>query len=121
LLQGQCEQAADCQQQALAVSREVGDGCLEVIALNGLGETYLAIGRPADAAALHGAALDLTSRAGYPDLRARAHNGLGHACHATGDLRQARQHWQEALALYTELGAPEADQVSAHLAAASGD
>jgi hypothetical protein len=34
-----------------------------------------------------------------------------------GDLRQARRHWREALSLYTELGAPEAEEVRAKLAA----
>jgi hypothetical protein len=32
---------------------------------------------------------------------------------------QARHHWPQALTLYTELGAPEADQVRAQLAAAA--
>jgi DNA-binding SARP family transcriptional activator/Tfp pilus assembly protein PilF len=115
LRQGRYDQAADCQQQALALSREVGDRCLEAAALNGLGETFLATRRPADAAAMHGAALDLTSQTGYPDLRARAHNGLASAWHAAGDVRLAQQHWQEALALYAELGAPEAGEVRAML------
>jgi hypothetical protein len=32
-----------------------------------------------------------------------------------GDAEQARWHWQQALSLFTELGAPGADQVRAHL------
>jgi len=39
---------------------------------------------------------------------------------AVGDRSQARHHWQQALGLYAQLGAPEADQVRAQLAAVGG-
>ena len=52
--------------------------------------------------------------------QARAHAGLGHAHHATGKHGRARQHWQHALGLYTDLGVPEAGDVRAHLAALGG-
>jgi hypothetical protein len=41
--------------------------------------------------------------------------GLAHTHHATGDPDQAHHHWRQALALYTALGVPEADDVRAHL------
>lgn len=47
---------------------------------------------------------------------ARARDGLGHACDRTGDRDQARRHWQDALALFTELGVPEAERIRARLA-----
>jgi hypothetical protein len=53
-----------------------------------------------------------------PSLQARAHRGLAHACHAEGDLTQARHHWREALTRYTAIGAPEADDIRAELATA---
>jgi hypothetical protein len=34
---------------------------------------------------------------------------------ALGDPGQARGHWQEALALYTDMGMPEAEQARASL------
>ncbi|MDQ3275250.1 MAG: hypothetical protein M3Q39_09560 [Actinomycetota bacterium] len=49
--------------------------------------------------------------------QARAHDGLAHTHHATGDPDQARHHWCEALALYTDLGVPDADDVQAYLTA----
>ncbi len=49
--------------------------------------------------------------------QARAHNGLAHTHHATGELDQARYHWHQALALYTDLDVPDADEVHAHLTA----
>ena len=60
----------------------------------------------------------MASEIGDQYERARAHNGLARTFHATGDAGQARRHWQQALALFTELGAPEADQVRAQLTAA---
>jgi hypothetical protein len=38
---------------------------------------------------------------------------------ASGHPRKARRHWRQALTLYTRLGAPEADQIRAQLAAAN--
>jgi hypothetical protein len=63
-------------------------------------------------------ALALAAHTGQKYQQARAHHGLGQVSHADGDPSQARRHWQEALALFTELGTPEARQVRAQLAAA---
>jgi hypothetical protein len=46
---------------------------------------------------------------------ARAHHGLGQVRFAAGDRGQARQHWEQALALFTDMGIPEADTVRAGL------
>jgi tetratricopeptide (TPR) repeat protein len=116
--QGRCEQAAAHFRQALAVCHETGDRSGEAQALNGLGETFLATGRSSDARAQYAAALSVTTRSGEKYEQARARNGLARACHAAGDPGQARRHWKEALTLYISLGAPEADQVRAHLASA---
>jgi hypothetical protein len=40
----------------------------------------------------------------------------GRAHHALARPGQARHHWAEALALYTHLGTPQADQIRAQLA-----
>ena len=40
---------------------------------------------------------------------------------ATPPVTLARRHWQEALTLYTDLGAPEADQVRTQLTTADND
>jgi hypothetical protein len=61
------------------------------------------------------------SAIGNKDEQARAHNGLGQAHHAIGDPGQACHHCQEALALYAELGAPEADQVRDQLTVVHND
>jgi tetratricopeptide (TPR) repeat protein len=116
LRQGQYEQAANHQRQSLTMCREIGYQSAEVSALNGLGEVFLATGQSSDALAQYTAALSGAARNGEKYEQARAHNGLAHAHHAAGDLGEARRHWNEALSLYITLGAPEADQVRAHLA-----
>ena len=44
-----------------------------------------------------------------------AHDGLATAHQASGVPAKARHHWQQALALYIDLGAPETQRIRAHL------
>jgi tetratricopeptide (TPR) repeat protein/DNA-binding XRE family transcriptional regulator len=113
--QGHFEQAADYYQRALAMCRESGDRPGAVIALNGLGEVLFATGRFGDSHVQHATALGLARDIGYKHEQARAHKGLGDACDAMDDPGNSRSHWREALALYTSLGAPEADHVRVQL------
>jgi len=116
--QGKHEQATSHLTQALALFRETGDRAGEAGSLNSLGQVSLATGQLGHARSQHVSALDLASQIGDKYEQARAHHGLGCACHAADDASQARRHWQKALALYTRLNAPEADDVRAQLAAA---
>jgi tetratricopeptide (TPR) repeat protein len=75
----------------------------------------LATSQPDHARTEFTAALGLASQIGDKHEQARAHDGLGRACHSAGDSGQARRHWQQALTLYTGLGATEADQVRTQL------
>jgi DNA-binding SARP family transcriptional activator/tetratricopeptide (TPR) repeat protein len=118
--QGRCQAAAGYCQQALAIFGEVGDRSGEAEALNSLGEALSGAGLPGQARAHHHDALTLARQIGARYELARAHNGLAVTYHATGDHGRARRHWQQAFALYTELAAPEATQVRAHLTAAAG-
>jgi tetratricopeptide (TPR) repeat protein len=115
--QGRFEQAFGCYHQALALFRVSGDRTGEAEALNGLGETLLATGRPDEARVEHTAALTLASQIGDRYEQARAHSGLGAALGVIGDAGLAQQHRQRALDLYAELGAAEAEDTSARLAA----
>ena len=122
--QGHYEQAAEHHQQAIALFRETGHQAGEVEALNSVGETHRATGALREALIQHTAALTLATQISDRYEQARAHNGLAHAHHTTGDLDQARHHWRHALALYTDLGVPDADDIPAHLTAldqATGD
>jgi tetratricopeptide (TPR) repeat protein/transcriptional regulator with XRE-family HTH domain len=120
LRQGRCDRASDYLQEALALSRAAEDLSSQASALNGLGEVHLATGHPAQARARHAAALMAAVSIGEKYEQARAEDGLARAYQAGADPRPAPGHWRQALALYTELGAPEAHQVRA-LLAAEGD
>jgi tetratricopeptide (TPR) repeat protein len=108
LRQSRYQQAADHQRQALAMFCEIGDRSGEAQARNGLGCVFLATGQGDHARDEHATALALARRIGDKYEQARAHDGLGQAHYALGDHRPAGRHWQRALALYAELGAPEA-------------
>ncbi|MET1072075.1 MAG: tetratricopeptide repeat protein, partial [Umezawaea sp.] len=88
----------------------------EADALNGLGETLLADGHPDRAHAQHTAALGPAVLSGDRFGLARTRTGLGDACRASGEEDRAREHWELARSLYTELGVPEADDLGARLA-----
>ncbi len=115
---GRHEQAASHLRQALALAREIGEREEEADALNSLGEVLLATGQAGQACAQYAAALGLASQIGAKHQQARAHHGLARA-HQAAAPGQARPHWQQALALYTGMGVPEADQVRAELITAS--
>jgi DNA-binding SARP family transcriptional activator/Flp pilus assembly protein TadD len=116
---GRHEQAAGSLEQALDMSREIGDPVKEAEARNRLGDVLFQTGKADKARAHHAAALRLASEARLPREQASAHSGLARVCQADGDSLQARSHWQEALDLYTQLGAPEADQIRGQLTALS--
>ena len=121
LRQGRCSQATGSLQQALDLFRQTGDRSGEAEALNGLGEVLLATGEPDGARAQHASALALTTGTGDVYEQARAHHGLASCCHAARDVSLSRQHLNQALTLYTSLGAPEADQIRTQLAACDRD
>jgi tetratricopeptide (TPR) repeat protein len=108
--------AVDYHQQAVALARENKDRFGEAEALNGLGEAYLATSQPAKACAAHSRALDLAAQTSDRFEQARAHAGLARSQHASGDAARALSHGHQALALYTDLGTPEASQIRALLA-----
>ena len=114
---GRHERAIDHYELALSRYRDLGDPHGQARALNGLGEVARAAGDPVRALAAHAEAHQHASKIGQRHEQARADCGLGHAHHDLGDAEQAREQWRQALALYEELGVPEADDVRTHLAA----
>jgi tetratricopeptide (TPR) repeat protein len=116
LRQGHPDEATRHLREALALYRALGSRAGEADALNGLGEVLLTTGQPDHAQTEFAAAVGVTAQTGDKYQQARAHHGLSQACHAGGDPAGARHHWQQALALFTELGTPEADKVRAEMA-----
>lgn len=116
LRQGRYAEAAGHVGDALTLCREAGDRTGEAEALNSLGEILLASGQPEQARSQHTAALGLTTQTGDEYEQARACSGVAQAYYAAGDLGRAYRYWQDALTLYVNLGAPEAEQIRAKLA-----
>jgi tetratricopeptide (TPR) repeat protein len=100
---------------AVAQFRQLGNPSGEAKALNSFGDTLLAAGSPDLARAQHRAAVSPAEQADDRYEQARAHDGMARTFAAT-DPDQARWHWKTALALYADLGVPEADRVHADLA-----
>jgi tetratricopeptide (TPR) repeat protein len=98
--------------QALEIFRAIEDPEGEATALNGLGEAACAAGDPQAARTHHTATLAVVVD---PVERARAHAGLGDAYRTLGE-----DHYRSALAIYTDLGMPDADRLRARLAEPSG-
>jgi DNA-binding SARP family transcriptional activator/Tfp pilus assembly protein PilF len=110
------ERAAGQLRAALELRRELLDRAGEADVLNCLGQLSLATGAADQAGADYGAALELASQVGEKYQQARAHSGLARCSELAGQLSHAQRHRQVALALFTALGAPESEQVSADLA-----
>jgi tetratricopeptide (TPR) repeat protein len=118
LAEGDHEQSFRLLQQALDQSRATSDRVVETHTLNCLGEAWLAAGRPGQALAAHAEALILAEETGNSYEQARAHRGRARAHQAAGDdIAEIRRQQHAALAIYAELGAPEADEIRAEMAA----
>jgi tetratricopeptide (TPR) repeat protein len=95
--------------EALELFRTTGDRAGEAFALNGLGEA--AVSEPAEAVARHEAADAIAAEIGVREEVARAQAGLGRALLGLADGARAGRHLARALAIYTELGMPEAARI----------
>jgi tetratricopeptide (TPR) repeat protein len=73
------------------------------------------MGEARTALAQYRGALALASQAGDRFEQARALDGAARALATAGQRGQARAHWQQALAIFSDLGVPEAAQVRARL------
>jgi DNA-binding SARP family transcriptional activator/Flp pilus assembly protein TadD len=112
-LRGEFTEAIHHHEQALELTRDVGDHS-EMEVLNDLGETCLAAGWPDRAREHHTHALRLAVATDQRHQQAKAHNGIAYTLRDV-DPDAAREHWRQALAIYTDLGVPEADRIRAQL------
>jgi tetratricopeptide (TPR) repeat protein len=109
-------EALDYLHQALAISRETGDRSLETETLSTIGETLHDMRQTGTALARFRAALALASEAGDRFEQARALDGMARVLAIAGQHTQAREHWQRALTIFSDLAVPEAGQVRAQVA-----
>jgi tetratricopeptide (TPR) repeat protein len=112
-LAGRPELAASCHYGALRLFRACGDRTGLAMAWNGLGESASV---PARVLRAHEQAGTHAREVGDRVQLARAHRGAGHAQFLLGNLAECRARWRLALALYEELGLPEAAEVRTRLA-----
>jgi len=107
------EAAAEHLRQALRIARELGDEHLAGELLGRWGDTLLARDRPKAALRAYRRALAKNTMNGNRYQQARAHHGIARSLSSLGVPDAAGPHRDRALALYTELGVPEADDVRA--------
>jgi DNA-binding SARP family transcriptional activator/tetratricopeptide (TPR) repeat protein len=114
-LLGDYEQALEFCEQALGMYRGRGDPLNEAATWDSLGYSLLHLGRLEEAISCLRTAVGLIEvlRTGYYQTTMLVH--LGDAYYAAGQLPQARQAWQEALAILEDLDHSDADQVRARL------
>jgi DNA-binding SARP family transcriptional activator len=115
LRRGDYGQAIRDLEDALARFREAGYKYGEITMLRKLAEAQRAAGQLAAAKAGLTVALRLAAETGNTYEEAGVHRDLAESHHDAGVGEQARYHWQQALTLYTELGAPEAEQLRSRL------
>ncbi|RSM48671.1 tetratricopeptide repeat protein [Amycolatopsis balhimycina DSM 5908] len=107
---GRHDEADDHFRRALDFAR-TGNTNLEVSALNDFADTKTG----AEAIERYEEALELARRTGHLRELARAHHGLGRVYLADGNDTEAQVHLEAALAAYTALRTPDADDVRALL------
>jgi len=114
--QGSYQSALDRCHEAADIYRRIGDRFGEGVAANSTGRALFLLGRVDEALTWHSTALDILRGVGRPFLVAVALTEAGIAARADGDVEAARSRWREALTLYDEMGAPDADLVRRLLA-----
>lgn len=99
---------------ALAISKKTEFRVLAGQALTALAEIHIDRGELSEAVAQAQRAIALHRDSGHRLGEARALTHLGNALHQTPECHAAAlHHWQEALALFTDIGTPETDHVRA--------
>ena len=115
LYQADWQQAIAHLRQAIDLYQEAGDRLGETLALRNLATALRQAGQPAASHAELQAALQLAAETGNTYQQASIHSELADHHDAIGQAEQARPHWQRAMHLYTQLGAPEADKARSRL------
>ena len=105
---GDHPQALSYHERALALADEIGERSAQTRALNGAGHALCALGRVDEATTRFRAAAALAGETGDRLQHAQALDGIGRCLRAAGQPQNAAEHETLALAVYAELGLPEA-------------
>ncbi|WP_052128528.1 tetratricopeptide repeat protein [Neosynechococcus sphagnicola] len=102
--EGQFRQAFTTLQQALHLSRQMGDPGQEARVLTLLGRVAITLGNSQQAVEVLNQALPLHRTVGNPTGEAATLNNLGLAYHSLGQTQKALDYYQQGLALVRTLG-----------------
>ncbi|MFD7500635.1 tetratricopeptide repeat protein [Streptomyces sp. NPDC059850] len=102
--------ALEAGQRSVALHGRLGDASRQAMGWHGVGETYQAMGRRADAAPFHRMAAEAHRALAEPWHAALALDGLARAMR-DDDPEAARRHWAEALSLLADYADPRATTV----------
>jgi tetratricopeptide (TPR) repeat protein len=102
---------------ALRFYTQANESYHEARALNGLADAYLRTGRLDEADQALRTALAATDRVGALHEQASAHVTFARLAARRGEPAAERDHLHQALAIFTELGAPQAAEIMRRLAA----
>jgi len=116
-LLGEYEQTIDASERAITLFVAAGDRAGQSAAYDSLGFAYHNLGRYDDAIACYQQALDALAETGFRYFAGITLNHLGDTYDVAGDPTAARATWRRALAIFAEVGASEAKEVRAKLAA----
>ena len=114
---GNYQQALTCCEQALTIFGELNDRYGQAHAHDSLGYAFHRLGEHAQAITCYQQALTAFGEHGTRFAVAESLTHLGDTYHATGNTRAARQAWQAAFDILTDLKHPDASQVRAQLQA----
>ena len=118
-LLGDYRKAVDHCRRALVLHRELGNRRGEAATLDSLGYAYQRLRQHDESFACFRRSLGLFRELADRFNVAEVLTHLGDAYHAAGNPGQARDAWQQALAILDDLHHPDADQVRAKLATAA--
>jgi tetratricopeptide (TPR) repeat protein len=113
---GNYAEAMKHHRDALALARATHDRALEAAALNGIGNTTRLRGGSESVLQFHEQALTIATEIGDRYEQAQSHEGLAKAHLALANVPEARNCWELAVAIYTDLGVTEAQTIRDQIA-----
>jgi tetratricopeptide (TPR) repeat protein len=114
--QGEHEDAVSYFQRAIAIHHEAGDEFGVGTSLCNISESFLAMGRIAEAETAASEAVAVNRRIGHRDAEAHSLRQLGMAARAAGRPDEAARHWHAAAEIYEQIDSDQAAQIRAELA-----
>jgi tetratricopeptide (TPR) repeat protein len=101
---GKIQEALDYFEQALVISREVGNGSMEGTTLNNLGQLYNALGKMQEALDYFEQALVISREVGNRPMEGTTLNNLGMVYSNLGKMQEALDYYEQALVISREVG-----------------